>query len=413
MVIQKKNYKLPKFDGYQKFVVAILVFLQFTIIFDFMVISPLGAIVMPALHISPSKFGLVVSGYAFSAGIAGLLAAGFADKYDRKKLLLFFYTGFIIGTFLCGIVEDYMALFIARVVTGLFGGVIGSIVMAITTDLFEFSVRGRVIGFIQTAFAASQILGLPAGLFLANHFGWHAPFILIASISSAIGVVIILYLKPVAGHLKLHPERKAIQHLIKTISTPRYLLGFGATALLSLGGFMLMPFASNFMVHNLGVDIHHLPLIYFITGCFAIAIGPLVGMACDRFGKFETFCFGAAFTIIMVLIYTNLGITPLYLVIITNVLLFVGIFSRMIPSQALTSALPEPASRGSFMSVSASMQQFAGGFGSVLAGLIVKQNADQVLVHFNVLGYILVFTTLASLVLIYFVNRLVMNEESR
>src|SRR5207253_1353098 len=124
------------FTRYQVFVIAILSMLQFSVILDFMVLSPLGAILMDKLHVTTSQFGLVVSAYAFSAGAAGLLTAGFADKFDRKKLLVFFYTGFIIGTVLCGIASNYHFLLIARIVTGLFGGVIGSITMAITADLF-------------------------------------------------------------------------------------------------------------------------------------------------------------------------------------------------------------------------------------------------------------------------------------
>ena len=166
----------PVFTRYQKFVVAVLAFLQFTIILDFMIISPLGALLLRDLHITTRQFGLAVSAYAFSAGASGLLAAGFADKFDRKRLLLFFYAGFLLGTFLCGVANSYHFLLVARIVTGVFGGVIGSIVMAIVADLFPLEVRGRVMGTIQTAFAASQVLGLPLGVFLSNHWGWHAPF---------------------------------------------------------------------------------------------------------------------------------------------------------------------------------------------------------------------------------------------
>src|SRR6202051_3614050 len=138
--------------SYQKWVIALLAFLQFTVILDFMIISPLGAILMPTLNITPAQFGLVVSSYAFSAGAAGMLTAGFADRFDRKKLLLFFYGGFILGTLLCGIARSYQFLLIARMITGVFAGVIGSIVFAITTDLFAYQLRGRVMGVIQTAF---------------------------------------------------------------------------------------------------------------------------------------------------------------------------------------------------------------------------------------------------------------------
>ena len=91
------------FTRYQKFVVAVLAFLQFTIILDFMIISPLGALLLKELHITTRQFGFVVSAYAFSAGASGLLAAGFADKFDRKRMLLFFYAGFLLGTLLCGL----------------------------------------------------------------------------------------------------------------------------------------------------------------------------------------------------------------------------------------------------------------------------------------------------------------------
>src|SRR6201996_7455827 len=114
------------FSRYQVFVIAILAFLQFTIILDFMIVSPLGAMVMPRLHINPQQFAWVVSSYAFSAGLSGLLAAGFAARFDRKRLLLFFYAGFPLGTLLCGLATTYPLLLAARIVTGLFGGVIGS-----------------------------------------------------------------------------------------------------------------------------------------------------------------------------------------------------------------------------------------------------------------------------------------------
>src|SRR5271156_13355 len=140
------------FSRYQKFVVAILAFLQFTVILDFMILSPLGAQLMPALQISPVQFGLLVSTYAFSAGVSGFLAAGFADRFDRKKLLVLFYAGFLLGTLLCALASSYELLLFARMVTGLFAGVVGSVSLAIVTALFPLQMRGRVMGIVQTAF---------------------------------------------------------------------------------------------------------------------------------------------------------------------------------------------------------------------------------------------------------------------
>ena len=228
----------PAFSSYQKFVVGMLAFLQFTIILDFMIISPLGAILLRDLHLPTQKFGLVVSVYAFSASLSGLLAAGFADRFDRKKLLLFFYAGFTAGTLFCGLAPTYQLLLAARIVTGVFGGVIGSISMAIITDLFPITMRGRVMGVVQTSFAASQVLGLPLGLYLANRWGWHAPFLMIVALTVVAGGLIFARLQPIDAHLKLQREGNPFVHLFRTVSQRRYLQTFATTTLLATGGFM-------------------------------------------------------------------------------------------------------------------------------------------------------------------------------
>jgi predicted MFS family arabinose efflux permease len=393
------------FSGYEKWVIALLTFLQFTIILDFMILSPLGAILMPGLKISPAQFGLVVSIYAFSAGVSGLAAAGFADRFDRKRLLLIFYGGFLAGTLMCGVANTYEFLLLARMVTGVFAGVVGSTVFAITTDLFAYQVRGRVMGFLQTAFAASSVMGVPLALMLSKHGDWNAPFLLIVAIGAFVGLALARTLRPIDSHLQSRPDRSAVHHFLKTVTTPKYLQGFAATALLATGGFILMPYMSAFLVHNLGVEFGRLPLLYVVTGACSIIAGPLIGRASDALGKFVVFGFGCAATITMVVIYTNLGVTPIGLVILVNSLLMVGVFSRMISATALISAIPAPTDRGAYMSISSSIQQVSGGFAAIVGGLIVSISGTGALQHFDMVGYVLVGTTLITLVMMYFIAR--------
>jgi len=388
------------FTAYQKVVAGMLAFLQFAVILDFMLMSPLGATIMPALRIGPTQFGLVVSAYAFSAAASGLLTAGFADRFDRKKILLFFYTGFVVGTAWCGLAQSFHSLLLARIVTGLFGGVIGSVVLAIATDLFPAQLRGRVMGLIQTAFAASQVLGIPIGLYLSNRWDWHAPFLAMAALGLAAGLVVAWKLQPVAGHLQAPREHGAWRHLLRTLAVPRYQLAFATTALLSTGGFMLMPFGSAYIVGNLGIDLHSLPTIYLITGVCAIVFGPLIGRATDSFGTLRVFTFGTALSILMVLIYTHLGRVSLPVLIVVNVLLFAVIFSRMIPYQALAASVPALQQRGAFNAIGASVQQLSGGLASLIAGHIVTMGADGKLQHFPVVGYVVVAVSLVAWVLL-------------
>ncbi|MCC6833802.1 MAG: MFS transporter [Cytophagales bacterium] len=399
--------KPKKFSGYEVFVIAILTILQFSIILDFMVLSPLGPILRPALNVSTAQFGIVVAAYAISAGLSGLLAAGFADKYDRKKLLLFFYTGFILGTLFCGLAPTYPLLLAARIFTGVFGGVIGSITFAIVTDLFLIEVRGRVMGFLQMAFASSQILGLPIGLYFANKWGWHSPFIMIVLVSIGVAIAILIYLKPIDEHLKVKTERNAFRHLIKTISTPMYIKTFAATTLLATGGFMMMPFGADFGVNNLKISLDQLPMLYMITGIASMILGPLLGRASDSWGKYRMFVAGSILMIFVVIIYCNLGPTPIWMVVILNIVMFAGISARMISSQALVSAVPDQTDRGAFMSLNAATQQISGGIASYIAGMIVVQASTGELLHYDTLGYVVAVSIIITIGLIWFVNQYV------
>jgi predicted MFS family arabinose efflux permease len=233
------------------------------------------------------------------------------------------------------------------------------------------------------------------------------PFLMIVSASLVGGIVIATKLRPIEGHLRdpARVDRRALHHLAETVVNPRYIKAFLATAMLSIGGFMLMPFGSAYTVHNLEIPIERLPMIYLFTGFCAIFVGPLVGKVSDSLGKFNVFLFGTALSIVMVLIYTHLGPSTLATVMAVNAILFVGIFSRMIPSQALMSAIPTPQSRGSFMAVSSSIQQVAGGVASILAGLIVVEGPGGVLQHFDVIGYVVAGATLVTLALMYLIHK--------
>ena len=363
---------------------------------------------MKSLNLKPSQFGLAVSAYAFSAGISGLLTAGFADKFDRKKLLLFFYFGFIAGTFLCGLANSYTFLIGARIVTGLFGGVIGSISMAIIADLFDINHRGRVMGFVQMGFSASQVLGIPIGLYLANIWGWHAPFLWVAAMALVIAFLIASRLQPLTKHLSVQRDKSALKHLLHTISLKDYRVGFTATALLSIGGFMMMPFGSAFAINNLKITQQQLPIMFMVSGLSTLIVMPLVGKLSDRIDKFTIFAMASAWTIIMVLIYTHLSVTPFFLVIILNILMMAGIMSRMIPSSALITGIPVMQDRGAFMSINSSLQQIAGGIAAAFAGMIVIQKTKfSPLEHYDTLGYIIICISCISVFLIYRVSSMV------
>ncbi|KIA93623.1 MFS transporter [Flavobacterium sp. KMS] len=406
--MKKSIVESTSFTPYQKFIIVILFLLQFTVTLDFIVISPLGDMLIKNLDMTTSSFGFVVSAYAFSAGISGLLAAGFADKFDRKKILIFFYTGFIIGTIFCAISSSYIMLLIARIVTGLFGGVIGSISLAIVADLFLINQRGRVMAYIQMAFAASLILGIPVGVYFANNWGWHSAFIMIAGIGILILIAIVTQMQSINKHLEFQSSKNPFLHLWSTLNNKEYRIGFTAIALLSIGAFMLQPFGTAFMVNNLHISQLQLPMIFFLIGLSILIIMPVIGKLSDKFNKFKLFTIASLLSIIMVIIYTNLNPIALWEIVAITIVLYMAIMSRMIPASTLNTAIPEIKDRGAYMSVTSSLQQIAGGIAAVCAGFIVHQDTKQSpLENYDILGYVFAAITLCTIFLIWRVNQLV------
>jgi len=411
--MEQPKIEIPPFTSHQKFIIAILALLQFTVILDFIIMSPLGDILMKTLNMTTANFGFAVSAYAFSAGLSGLLAAGFADKFDRKKLLIFFYTGFIIGTIFCAFATNYWTLLGARIFTGLFGGVIGSVSLAIVTDLFVIHQRGRVMGFIQMAFATSQILGIPLGLYFANKWGWHSSFLMIAALGAVILIAIVFNMQAVNEHLKLQNDKNPFLHLWHTLSNKKYQVGFAAIAFLSVGGFMLQPFGSAFLINNIHIGQLQLPKVYFFTGLSVLFIMPLVGKLSDRVSKFRLFAAGSVISMVMIIFYTNLGPSPLWEIIVINMIMFMGIMSRMIPATTLNTGIPDMKDRGAYMAITSSLQQIAGGIAAVCAGYIVHQETKtSPLENYDILGYVIGVVVMLSIFFIWRVDRLVKPKDT-
>jgi MFS family permease len=140
-------------------------------------------------------------------------------------------------------------------------------------------------------------------------------------------------------------------------------------------------------------------------------IMPLVGRLSDRVDKFKIFAAGSLLASIMIVIYTNLTPVPIWIVIIINIVLFMGIMSRMVPATTLNSAVPEPYDRGAYMSINSSLQQMAGGLAALFAGFIVVQETKtSPLQHFNWLGYIMLVFVALTVFLVYRMSQLVKHK---
>ena len=399
----------------ERIILLLLTLLNFTHIMDFMILMPLGNYLMPYFNISSQQFSWLVAAYTFSAGISGFLAAFFVDRFDRKRVLLFAYAGFLIGTLCCAISPAFEILLISRVVAGLFGGLIGAQVLSIVADLIPYERRGAAMGMIMAAFSAASVFGVPFGLYIANLYNWHAPFFFVVILGTLLIPFLIKFLPRMDKHLVEQREHKVgpVTLVADVFKNSSQLYALGLTAFMMMGHFMIIPFINPFMEFNMGFSKTQTPLIYMVGGALTIFTSPFIGRIADKMGKYNVFVVLILVSVPLIALITNLPHISFYLVLCITGMWFVVSAGRFIPAQAMISNVVPPERRGSFMSFNSSVQQLFVGFASILAGLIVVKMPDNTLAHYEVTGYVSVLMILGAIVIATLLHKQVNKDTAR
>jgi predicted MFS family arabinose efflux permease len=384
----------------ERIIILLLASINFTHILDFMIMMPLGNYLMPFFDISPKEFSFLVGAYTFSAAASSFAAAFFVDRFDRKRVLLFGYIGFLLGTFACGFAPTYELLFFARIFAGLFGGLIGAQVLAIISDLFGYEKRGAAMGAVMSSFAVASTIGVPFSLYLANIFSWHAPFIFVGLMGIVIVPLVMKYIPSISGHItEKDAEAHRFQVLINVVKNREQILTLLFSCLVMMGHFLIIPFINPYLEFNKNFSRNITPMIYLFGGIASFFSAILLGRFSDKAGKLRVFSISVLFSFLMVWVITNLPTMPFSLVIILFVFWFVVATSRAVTAQAMISNVVHAEQRGSFMSFNSSVQQLGTALASVIAGFVVIKNDSGKLQYYNWVGYISIFVLLLGLLL--------------
>lgn len=383
----------------EQLVLIILAAVQFTTIVDFMIVMPLGPQLMRTLDIGPAEFGLIVSSYTFAAGAAGLIASAIVDRFARRTTFIVFYSGFLVGTFLCAIAPTYHLLVAARIATGAFGGILGGMAMTIIGDVFPEHRRGRATGSLMTGFALASVAGVPLGLLLGTNYGWHVPFIALVIGGLPALVLMPFALPPLDGHIHDSHEHP-LRSLLVTFGHTNHLKAFALSISLMIGSFTVFPYVSTYLVANVGMTEQELPIIYVVGGVLTLIAAPIVGRLADRYGKLTIYRLVAPLSAILLVAITHLP--PVSAIVAATVFgaLMVSNVGRMIAAMAMITGSVEPRRRGGFLSANSSVQHIASGFGAYLGGVLITESSDGKLHHFGIVGWIAAASTLISLWLI-------------
>ncbi len=387
----------------ERLLLYVLAAAMFTHIMDFMIIMPLGPQLMRLFDISARDFSLLVASYTVTAGVSGFLAAFFIDRYDRKKTLLAVYVGFAIGTLACALAPTFYFLLIARSISGMFGGVLGALILSIVSDAVPLERRAQGIGIVMASFGVASVFGVPFGLFLASEFSWHAPFLFLGGMAVVITFFIIAYVPVLTKHLVSEGPASPLEVLRQIFGRRNARLGLTFTSVLMLGHFTIIPFVATYMVGNVGFTEKEIAYIYLVGGICTLIFSPWVGRMADKHGRLKIFTIFGSLVIIPIVIITNLTPTPLVVALLISAIFFIFSNGRMVPSTTMETAIIKAEVRGSYMSIRSAVQSLTSGLASFIAGLIITEQPSifdpnaKALVNYQYVGMIAVFFSLLSL----------------
>jgi predicted MFS family arabinose efflux permease len=392
----------------ERFFLLTLAGIQFSHILDFMIVMPLGPILMRTFGIGTHEFGLLVASYSFTAAISGLLAATFIDLFERKRLLLFSFALFALSSLACGLAPNYMSLMVARGLAGAFGGVMGALVQTMIGDAIPYARRAKATGLVSTAFSLSTVAGVPLSLWLANHFNWRAPFILIAALSGVFILVGIRILPELRQHLSAEKRSHLLSATFSVLGDMNHLRALLYSALIIFSGFTVIPYITVYAVNNVGISQHDIPLVYLAGGTATLFSARFIGHWADKYGKVEIYRRVALAALLPLAVVTHIGAAPLLAWVMCTTAFFVLVSGRMIPAMAIISSAAQPRLRGTFMSLNGTVQSLAMGLATTLAGFIITLDATGKISGYSVVGYVAIG---ANLLAIAFVSRIVLHDK--
>ncbi|MEW6165730.1 MAG: MFS transporter [Pseudomonadota bacterium] len=376
--------------------------IQFAHILDFMIMMPLGPVLMSELAIDAHQFGLLVSSYTFTAAVAGIPMAVVADRFERKRLLLTMFTLFGLATLACGLATDYTTLLTARGVAGAFGGVIGALVQTMVGDLIPFERRGRASGIIMSAFSLSTVAGVPLSLFLANHFGWRFPFLFIAGLTILLLLGGLRWLPTLRGHLPTATVGEVERaHPLAAMSTvlrdANNLRAFAFMALAIFSGFTVIPYITIYATANVGIAQTDIPYLYLAGGCATFFTSRWIGRRTDAWGKVRAYRRVALLSLLPLFVLTHLPPVPLWAMVACTTVFFILVPGRMVPVMAIMTSAVQPRLRGTFLAMNASVQNLCSGLAAYLGGALIALDAQGKVVGYGHVGLLAMVMTLAAM----------------
>ncbi len=330
----------------------------------FMVIG-LMPLLAEDLGVGQGRAGTVLTIYALAYAIGSPLLVALTGRVPRRALLAAAMGLFGLAALGAALAPTLPLLLAARVAGALGAGLFSPLAAATAAGLSPPAGRGRALARVFFGLTLAQVIGVPAGAWLAYSLSWHLAFLIVA----------VLALPVVVGVLRVVPRDLAFQPttlrgLGAALADLRGLVTTAYTALFLGAVYILFTYIAALLQQQMGYDGSGVSLFLFVFGIGAVGGNLLGGVLADRLGPQRTLTLLAGAQVLLMPLFSLLPMPDALLLSLGLVWSLAG-WSFM-PSQQMRLIEMAPERQNVNLALNAAAIYAGAGLGGWAGGMVIE-----------------------------------------
>ncbi|UWR21466.1 MFS transporter [Sulfitobacter sp. S190] len=243
------------------------------------ILQPLGA----DLERSPAQAGQLMTVYAVGYAILSPILVSVTGQIGRRRILAISFGIFTLAAVLSALAPNYLTLSVARVVAAAGAGIFTPIAAAVAATLSPEAQRARVLAAVFFGLTLAQVVGVPAGSWIAYTFGWRWALWLVAGLG--VPCIWLIWTRVPAG-LRFQPVSMA--DLGDVLCQGRMMLAIMFTGTFLGAIYVLYTYISPLLSQTMGYGGNGITLILIVFGLGAVGGNIMGGFLADKLGWHKT-----------------------------------------------------------------------------------------------------------------------------
>lgn len=264
-------------DRFFNLPVIILIFASFMLgMSEFVVVGILPDIAS-GLKVSEVTVGNLVAIFAFVYAPCTPLGSALSARFPRFLTYLTLMGVFLVGNILCAFAPNYPVLLIARLLIASVSGTLVAISMTFAPDVTTDKYRTKFIAWVFSGFSIASVVGVPAGTWVANTFGWRVTFALVSVLTA-----VLMASMAVSLPRNSHPAKIGFLRQFRLFFDRRIQLGVADVVFGAAASYVFYTYLSPIMRDEIGVPERYISVGLVVYGCACLWSNLYGGKLADR-----------------------------------------------------------------------------------------------------------------------------------